>query len=109
MAGIYKVGFEDGTPVAKAKERALAEVRKTDEDEVTFGPDVVQGDAQQQAGTFLVRVVTGHEQDPAAVAAAKRARVAHVPPADAVIGRLAALPPDKLAALAALIDKMEAR
>jgi hypothetical protein len=116
VAGIYKYGFEDGTPIADAKARALELLRApvedggaADADEVTFGPDVVQGDAQQAAGTFLVRVVTGHAEDPAVVAARKRARVAHVPPADAVVGRLAALPADKLARLAALLDKVEGR
>lgn len=131
MAGIYKVGFPDGTPLAEAKERALAMIRADqivigddgdevtvpgDQDPVTFGPDVVQSvphsDVQTAetlagAGTFLVRVVTGLAEDPAVVAAAKRAAAADVPEADAMVGRLLDLPPAKLAALSALLDRLE--
>ena len=116
MAGIYKFGFEDGTPIADAKARAQQLLRAPeedggagDEDEVTFGPDVVQSDAHSAGGTFLVRVVTGHAEDPAVVARRERAAASHAPQADAVIGRLAALPADRIAALAALLDKVEGR
>lgn len=115
MTAVYKYGFADGTPVGEAKERALALVRAPeaeggagDQDTVIAGPDVVQPDAMAEAGTFLIRIVTGAEgaEDPAVVAARERAPR---PPAqaDAMVGRLLDLPPAKLAALSALLDRLE--
>lgn len=113
MSGTYKRGFPGGTPVADAKAETLAWLRAPldgggcdDQDEVTVGPEVVQTDAHAEAGEYLIRIVTG-VPDPRAEA---EARAAVQPPADPVHGvliRLSELPPDRLAKLSALLDRVE--
>lgn len=106
MAGVYKIGFPEGTPIAEAKEQAMAVVRDSDTDEVTAGPDILQAEAHVTAGEFLVRIVTGVE-DPAVVAARERAAAAvSASESDGVILRLTSLPPAKIRALSALLDQL---
>ena len=105
MAGIYKIGFPDGTAEDDAKEQAIATVREDDGDDVTAGPDVIpQGD-----GSLIVRIVTGIEDPLIARPRGAEPEPLAPDPAHQALARMADLPPDKVAQLNQILDLLEAK
>lgn len=116
MAGIYKIGFRDGdTSETDALEEAVRMIRDGDghtpgdDDPVTAGPEVIRTAAHEEAGEFLVRVVTG-VTDPLAVRPREGGPEASADfPAHTTLARLADLPDAKVAQLAQILDLLEAK